>query len=218
VLLGGRKNPTVPLTIQNCQNCFNPPCVLTSCFAINGPSIQIVDESGNGIFSNGGMPDRINCSFSTVPSESTGSELIAFEIENGDVSGANSYASLWILPNNGTWIFLTKQVIQGVDYWLRGMMYHTAAMNVPQPPNAANLNTSTLFYNPYIMLDTNTVTKMQTHNYFNGWLAMAAIGGWAFMLVIFHSIVMGIISIFLENDSRFLLHGGRNSEFMPINK
>jgi len=209
---------STPLGIIRCA-CPGPFCGndTSHCFSVNTTGVASLlsgSQYQDGLYTSGGQSSRIQCNFTTQSSESDGNELMAFEIE-ADQDGANSYASMWFLPNNNTWILLTKNLIDGVAYWDRSMFYHSAQMNTPQGPPPLSL-----LYCVTVIIDTNLVRKSKPWDFYIGWQAVADIGGWAFMLVVLHRVAMGLIGVVLENDSVFLGGASRygQAEAEPINR
>jgi hypothetical protein len=194
-------------------SCPGPGCNLpmSQCFQINPPSNvrSTIVPAGldDGIYSNGGNSSWIQCSFTA--SSANNFALMRFDLPNVNRNGVNSWASVWFGPNTNTWILLTESLIDNVPYWDRDMLYHG-----DWQPN----QNGTLTYNVRVLLDTNLLKKSYGWNYYTGWQCVSDLGGLAFMLVIFHRLIMVAIGFLLENDSRFL--GGTDAvlhdESVPI--
>jgi hypothetical protein len=52
------------------------------------------------------------------------------------------------------------------------------------------------------------VEHLEQRSLYNGWMAMGDVGGFAFFLLILHTIVMLGVGVFLANDSKFLHSDG----------
>jgi hypothetical protein len=196
-----------PLPIVACS----PGQPTSQCFAVDTNKVyaQLGGANPDGQFTSAGASARIDCQFNAKASEASGSELMAFEfMNNAFTDGANSYASTWILPNNATWIMISESVINNVPYWDRSVLYHAGGFNTPDTKGD-------LFYTAVAIMDTNNVLHMSSYDYFEGWQAVADMGGLAFMFYILHTVVMTLVGLFLENNSNFL-RGGRYAEYETL--
>jgi len=164
-----------------------------SCLAVNSDSIAAVNNPNTGLQFDDN--ERVYCNISTT-GNSSGNTLIAWEIEGNETQiGSNSYASIWIAPNNAAWVMLEKSIIgtpTGDEIaWRRSLLYHST-VSVPG----------------YYLVNTIVGSFQVSHWYptdsYNGWMSIGQIGGFAFFLVILHSMVMLILGIFMTNDSKLL--------------
>jgi len=182
--MNGPNIPTVP-----CQ--WHGPT--SRCFTVVGESIASVYDPN--VHSTAVDYQRIYCNITTT-GNSSGNTLIAWEIEGNETQvGPNSYASIWIAPNNLAWVMLEKSVIglkTGPEIaWRRSLLYHST------------VSTPGVYYTATIM-GSYLVTHFVPNDSYNGWMSIGQIGGFAFFLVILHSIVMILMGIFMTNDSKLL--------------
>jgi len=183
-LMNGPTIPTVP-----CQGFAQ-----NRCFAVQGTSIAAVYDPN--VHSGAVDYQRIYCNFTTAGNTTSGNQLIAWEIEGNETQvGPNSYAGIWVAPNNLAWIMLEKSVIgtnNGSEIaWRRNLLYHST-VSVPGVYNTATIIGSFL------------VNHFVPYDSYNGWMSIGQIGGFAFFLVILHSSVMILMGIFMTNDSKLL--------------
>jgi len=61
-----------------------------------------------------------------------------------------------------------------------------------------------MFFNIDIKIGVFDVFHYEQTDFYTGWMATSDIGGAAFFLVIIHTIVMGLVSLCLENNSKYL--------------
>jgi len=121
-------------------------------------------------------------------------KMIGFEI----LKPANEYgiAFTWIRPTANAWVLLTKSVVVDEkggkkDSWGRQLIYHSSAHS----------NTT---FQIDIRMDTFSVFHWVEQDNYTGWMAVGDVGGFAFFLLILHTMVMWIVAIFIENNSRWL--------------
>jgi len=135
---------------------------------------------------------NIVCNFSTT--STTGQNtMVAFEIEDNDPLGRGS---LHIPPGFNIWVNIRQ-----VNYIVNGV-YSTTFRRELQNHGAVPLPNS-MFAVTFHIKDFFVDTYEQKDNY-NGWQAVGSIGGFAFFLVLLHTVVMMIVGIFLDNNSSFL--------------
>jgi hypothetical protein len=60
-----------------------------------------------------------------------------------------------------------------------------------------------------VIIESFGVEHYEQRSVYNGWMAMGDVGGFAFFLLILHTIVMLGVGVFLANDSRFLHSSGQ---------
>lgn len=134
--------------------------------------------------------------------------LIAWELD-GDLQNTAYYGhhhhSVWIAPNNNAWVMIEKAVVKykgkpPATEWGRDLLYHSTE--------------STVFgqYNIATILGTFRVAHLEQQDSYNGWMALGGIGGFAYFLIILHTIIMIAVGIVFTNDSKFLLGSGESSE------
>jgi len=164
-----------------------------ACFAVDGDIVSAVNN--NNAQRSFDDNERIYCNITTT-GNSSGNTLIAWEIEGNETQvGSNSYASIWIAPNNMAWVMLEQSIIgtpNGDEIaWRRSLMYHSTVA-VPG------------YYMVASIIGSFQVSHWEPSDSYNGWMSIGQIGGVAFFLVILHSMVMIVLGIFLTNDSKLL--------------
>jgi len=160
------------------------------CFAVAADSLYATNTQNDP-----NENERVYCNFTTSGNDS-GNTLVAWEVE-GDTAriGLNSHFSTWIAPNNAAWVMLGKNIITtpsgDMTGWSKSLIYHST-LAVPG------------FYSVATIIGSFQVGHIIPSDTYNGWMSIGQIGGFAFFLVILHSIVMIIIGIFMTNDSKLL--------------
>jgi len=175
-----------------------------TCFAVNTDGIVAENkwEDWQDLF--------INCEITTAGVDADKNLLIAWELEGENVGtyGGNSFASIWIAPNDKAWVMLEKALIQGgrkqpkwIEVWERTLLYHST-------------NASPNFYNVSTIIGTFRVNHIELKDPSIGWVGAANVGGFAFFVILIHTIVMSLFGICLDNDSKFLR--GNDSGHRPL--
>jgi len=200
------------MTLHN-QQCLNGDPGMTTCFAL-GDSIV---SNALTAFDNGN--NRIDCKMNTTATLPTQNLMMAWEIEGGTGSMGGTSDTVYVQPNNMAWILLQKTIIQplnvpgasnGYEAWNKDLVYHSSEAN----PG---------FYQISVILNNFRVDHIEQVDGYNGWMALGGIGGFAFFMLILHTLIMIVVGIFLTNDSKFLRGGassysggGFDSERTPI--
>eukprot|EP01119_Soliformovum_irregulare_P003964 TRINITY_DN14992_c0_g1_i1.p1 TRINITY_DN14992_c0_g1~~TRINITY_DN14992_c0_g1_i1.p1 ORF type:complete len:276 (+),score=33.38 TRINITY_DN14992_c0_g1_i1:31-858(+) len=108
---------------------------------------------------------------------------------------ASDYSAAWgayVSPNNDSWIYLEKHVFEGVDVWRSTRTNQHSTISMPG------------VYTVSVAIDSFAVRNVMRYSGYNGWMSLGNTGGFAFFLVIMHTIVMMGVSVCLNNDSKFL--------------
>jgi len=140
---------------------------------------------------------RINCVFNVTGETRSEDHLIAWELEGDNhPEGGNSYASIWIAPNDNSEVLLhsLKRTMNGVTYndWRRTLVYHSSTAT-PGEYRVSTILTSFL------------VRHEEQANSYNGWQALGDIGGFAYFMVALQTLIMGLgIGLCFSNNSKFL--------------
>jgi len=143
------------------------------------------------------LPRIIQCNITTDLPKPGQDQLLAWELEGSGNWGPNMAASMWIAPNNNSWILLSKDNLKGPngqigEKWERYLLYHSTISN----PGS---------YQIWVIMDSFDVDTVTNHdNPYTGWMALGDIGGVAFFLLILHTIVMTVAGVFFTNSSSFL--------------
>jgi len=163
-----------------------------TCFSVNS-SYTVADQTIDG-------SERIQCFIESWITP--GDTLMAFEFEGANVAafGGNSYASIWFAPNSNAWIMLEKALYNQFDgpqltEWRRSLLYHSTVSQLGH-------------YNVTIIIGSFAVQHWDQVDSYTGWMSAGDIGGFAFFLVILHSIAMLVVGVFLNNNATFL--GGKD--------
>jgi len=120
--------------------------------------------------------------------------LMAFQIVG------EGFETAWFGPNNHTWITLEKFVYHDTknnrkfDGWNKQLTYHSTAWTQGR-------------YRVAIMIGNFVVVNMALDNTnIHEMVAVADIGGFAYFMIIMHTLAMTVIGLFFVNDSKYLNH------------
>jgi len=202
-----------PVPSQSCtmNNGSNLP--QTTCLAFDATKLQVSTNWNDDNFNNLG----INC---VLYAANTGDQnlMVGFNVEGDHVqaTGGNSFASVWFIPNNQTWILLEKSITESDDEgdtigWNRDLVYHSSIWT--------SFDNGTSSYNVTVFIGSFTVTHLTAADAYDGWMSTGTIGGFAFFVLILHTIMMLIVGVFFDShDVKFLRGpgGGSSEERTPI--
>jgi len=146
------------------------------------------------------LQNDLTCKFNvSVPQDYTGDLVVSFSILDKDVTsfGVNQ---LFITPSNGALVEImmaTFKPLSGptTNHWEKRLYYRSNA-----PTNIGNAYAFTID----IEVAAFDVFHYEQTDFYTGWMSAADIGGAAFFLLVIHTIVMGLIALCLENNSKFL--------------
>jgi len=173
------------------------------CFAVYADEINVQ----NSITAREGA-DKITCTFNTTGYNRTENSNIGWSIEGPHSTFSSPFSNtLWLEPRvaPGAWVYLQKRMISsmnnnlfsdnlGHEVWEKSYIYHTTVRD----PGSYSVTT---------LLSTFKVEHREQTDTYNGWMAVGGIGGFAFFMVILHTITMIVFGFFLANESRFLVGG-----------
>jgi len=173
------------------------PEPMTKCQAVASDGV-VAENQVRGHF----LEKVIMCGFTTTyQPDATENLLVSFELEGEHIAnfGANAYSSMFVAPNNNTWILLEKSYItfEGKperEEWEREIVYHTT---VSQPGQ----------YRIFISINRFWVIHGEQTNDYDGWMALGEIGGFGYFLFLMHALVMILAGICLNNDAKTLKGG-----------
>jgi len=136
---------------------------------------------------------RIQCNItSSIPSNISADDMsLSWEVLGDQAWGPDSYSPIKIAPNQNSWVLISKIVTSDGTAWDRRLMYHSTV----QIPGQYYVST---------VIDSFRVMHIESYDWFTGWMATGGVGGFAFFLLILHTIVMAVFGFKLTNDSRFL--------------
>jgi len=86
---------------------------------------------------------------------------------------------------------VSAAVPNGVTTWEKTALYHSTVFT----PASFTITT---------IISSFRVTHHEQANNYDGWMAVADIGGFAFWMVILHTIAMIVVGFILPNESKFL--------------
>jgi len=178
-----------PVNVSPCPNES-----VTSCRTIYADAFFTSQSVANVVFGD----ERIICSMTTVGNSSVLGNLIAFDNDgsNEESVGPNAYASIWIAPNQNAWVMLEKSIFtysngNNITDWDRNLLYHSTVSTTGQ-------------YNISVIIGSYNVWHIDQTDIYNGMMAMGDIGGFAFFMLIIHSVIMLFVGLCLFNNSTFL--------------
>jgi len=168
-----------------------PP--IDKCFSVQGHFFNAVQDVSIPM-----EGQRIACEFQTT-GQADYNDMVAWELE-GFVGiegvGPNAH-SLWLAPNNFTWVLIQKSTMKYhgqknlVDEWEKTLIYHS-------PTSLQG------FYFVETILGSFDVTHFEEQNLQNGWETIGQIGGYIYFMLIIHTLVIIFFGFCLDNNSRFL--------------
>jgi len=186
-----------PLGISYTQCRSGEP--MTRCFAVSSGTVNAFNQWDEP-FDN----YRITCAFNTTGTAAE-NQMVAWEVENaGNSFNARPYHTTLIGPNNNMWVMLEKVIIKplhtdGFIDWQKKVVHHSTVHEIG-------------YYRVSTFIQTFRVAHFEQQVSYNGWMAMGGFGGFAFFLLILHTMVMIIAGFVLTNDSKFLHRSGGDSE------
>jgi len=131
--------------------------------------------------------------------------LILFGLDMGHNNTWGDKWDLFVGPNANAHIYLQRSAVKhnsgkkDFDFWQKELVYHSSIFT----NNTYNVTIQ------YRSLDT---MHYQEYDYYNGWMAVSDVGGFAFFMSIILSIVMVAVGCVFDNNSRFLNRGSKYSE------
>jgi len=177
-----------PVTVSACQNLS-----ASFCRTVYSDSFSTSQASAATIFGD----ERILCNMTTTGNSTVLGALMAFQIEgtNQESVGPASYTSIWIAPNQLAWVMLEKSIFisgnSNITEWDRNLLYHSTVAIPGQ-------------YNISIIIGSYNIWHIDQTDIYNGMMAMGDIGGFAFFLLIIHSLIMLFVGLGCVNNSTFL--------------
>jgi len=176
----------------------HPVIVPTSNCANGEPTTRCVFVGSSGYFASQ-QENHLDCKIN-VTAPNSGDKILLFQIYEQADFGASI---TWVSPNDNAVIYLTKTVIEskGKDpsvIWQHQINYHSSVVE-------GN------FFAVRFSFDTFAVFHWQEDTGFDTWLSVGGIGGFAFFMLIMHTIFMTIVGTCLPNESKFLSSGTASS-------
>jgi len=140
------------------------------------------------------LMNDLTCKFN-VSAPTSADKMITFSIVDKDITsfGVNQ---LFITPTQNALVELDLATIKPFkgparNAWSKRLTYKSSA----EAGNDFNID---------IEIGQFDIFHYEQTDFYTGWMAAADVGGAAFFLVILHTIVMGLISLCLENNSKYL--------------
>lgn len=181
-----------PLLTKNCEPVYGMILNQDECFAVDTSNIFALNDHEVDW-----TESHIRCNVTTTGFSDNDNNLLAWELEGSHVYpyGPNSYSSVWIAPNNRAWVLLKKAVADAhgkkATLWERTLVYHSS-LSTPG------------FYHITTIVSSFRVDHFEERVLYTGWMSAADIGGFAFFLLIIHTIAMLIVGFVLDYDGKFL--------------
>jgi hypothetical protein len=214
------QDPTQTIVYKQCAHLGNPlkldACSYggtpNNCFRVVTDGIYAINKWGEPMANT-----QINCVINTTNFSNNDNLMIAWALDPHNDFASNPYfASSSIRPNNEAWVLLEKRVARPrhaldngdreLTFWRRRIHYQSTEAD----PG---------YYYVSTIIESFGVEHYEQKDFYDGWQAMGDVGGFAFFLLILHSIVMLGVGVFLANDSKFLAGGhveGTAAEHAPL--
>jgi len=210
-LFGGAQQP---LLLNTCPS-FNGTNTAQNCAVVNTQNnngVSAVASSSGSFFNMAG----ITCTIQTQNNQpGVINDLLAFQ-EIGSSDGPNGGAFVWIAPNANAWVLLTLSYYDGQPQWDRELLYHSdifhPTVNVTQNGNQV----VETVYNITVLMNTFQVVYYESYDFYSSFLTASDIGGFAFLLIIIHKVVMLAVGFVLENNSQFLNSFGEGAKYQSV--
>jgi len=186
----------VQIKTMACAPAANPE---PQCLAVNSDSVTVENKPGSPL---GDV--MIYCLLHT--NGSTNNSLVTWGLEGQDVGpyGPNAFSGLYILPNENAWVLLEQRTIHQTKHnptqtqWSRSLVYHTTTSKFG-------------WYGITTIIGSFWVTHMEPTDVYDGWKSLSDMGGFMFVLVVIHTVLMLLVGIVMENNSAFL-HGAEGDQ------
>jgi len=171
----------------------------TNCFRVVTDGIVAVNKWGEPLSNT-----QIDCIINTSNAATDQNLMIAWGQDPHHGFSSNPYhQSLYLRPDNEIWVLLEKRVAKPehtdgdpyITFWRRRVHYQST-VSFPG------------YYVVSTIIESFGVEHLEQRSLYNGWMAMGDVGGFAFFLLILHTIVMLGVGVFLANDSKFLHSDG----------
>jgi len=163
----------------------------------NDQCLHVLNEKNNikaCATSSNECDNRLVCNLTLSNISTSVDQLVAWELDDTDEepTGDNSYASIWIGINNNAWVMLTKEYDEDEEDWDRSLLYHSTK-------SIENQWIITTLINSF-----DVVHESEEDSFYDGWVAVADMGGFFFALYLLHSIIMIFFGFCLPKNSTFL--------------
>jgi len=163
---------------------------MNKCFAVSGSQCT-------GTLNNNGSPtatNNLDCTFNVTGPNSGDRVILVVFTDEANFGNSVTY----VQPQQNAVIGLVKTVVKGngvsSNLWGRNLMYQSS------------VSEGGLFAVRF-QYDTFTVFHWVEDSGFDSWLSVGGIGGFAFFMLILHTILMTIVEICIPNESKFLKGG-----------
>jgi len=162
------------------------PCIdnspITSCVLVHSDQATPATQQNNGF----------DCYFN-ITAPTGANKMLLVQISEDSGFGTTT---TWIQPNSNAWMLLTRtDVASGSKkdqvIWHTNIVYHSTV-----PSNE--------FFNVKFVYNTFAVFHWYESIGFDAWLSVGGAGGFAFFMVILHTILMLLIGLCIPDDSKFL--------------
>jgi len=188
-------NNTITSTFCEWGSRSQHPVIVNTAACSNGePLTRCVFVGANGYYASQ-SENHLDCKINVTGPNAD--KVLLFQIYEQATFGASI---MWVAPNDNAVIYLTKTIIQpkGKDasvIWSHQISYHSTVVEGD-------------FFYVRISFDNFAVFHWQEDSGFDSWLSVGGIGGFAFFMLIMHTVFMTIVGTCLPNESKFLNSGG----------
>jgi len=176
----------------------NPVPPSNKCFSIWADTLDPATNTGGSYFN---QDTIFECNITTTGSEFDTNSMLVWETEGVGISSyGGATHSVYIGANSDAWVLLDKEIAyihgQGdTTFWNKNLVYRSS-------------NSTAGLYIIKILIGTFEVPHFFIQDAYNPWMGVGDVGGFAFFTLILHTIVMMLLGICMENDSRFLKGDG----------
>jgi len=172
-----------------------PAPLKSVCFAVNSDTIFATNAPHNF------QDRRIDCFVNTTLDDTGNSGLLAWGLEkagNTYVENHHLYSDEYVAPNNNSDIYVTNYMFRTSgptpevrSHWRSYLVYQSSVA----VQGSYKINT---------ILDSFVVRDVAQVNTYSGYRAIGDMGGFAFFMIILHTVLMILAGLFLSNNSKFL--------------
>jgi hypothetical protein len=186
----------------------------SNCFKVDTTGIIAINKWGEPVSNT-----QIDCFINTTGYGLQDNLMLAWALDPHSGYSSNPYHQVnYIGPDQGAYVFLEKEIVKPMHALDNGDTFLTFWRRRVHYESTVKVNGQ---YYVSTAIETFGVGHFEQKDIYNGWMAMGDVGGFAFFLLILHTIVMLGLGVFLANDSKFLLgeheaHGGSSAEKSPL--
>jgi len=156
----------------------------------------VIAEQISASFGENFMSDSVTCIITTNNVNATDlNQMIKFQVEGGSFN-----PSTWVAPNRKAVIGLSKMAFatdsdddddDQLWAWRSQLEYHDSRFD-------------SYSYAIEVTFSSFSVQHFELADSYDGWRSTGDIGGFAYLLVMFHVVIMWCVNLFMEKNSKFL--------------